>query len=546
MLRRIHITNFILIDQLELHLNGGLTTMSGETGAGKSILLGALEAGLGGRIAAKKVLKNPEEKAVVELEIALNASFKPAFEALDLDFEDVSTFRRELLPNGKSRFFVNDTPAKASDVVQLATEFIDINSQSDTGLLHRRHQQLELIDTFGVALEERAGYQRAFKHWQQLRVEWDQLQQQGATEDVGYLEFLLAELLDKNIVAGEEEMIESELKEHKNSGALKEQLFALRTQLQEEGGAFDQFYLLEQRLEKLADLHSSYESHGAFLSEAIDQLRSLDRRVEQDLSNLEDGVDLDALQARKSELKSLMAKHRVLTTVELIDKCTELQQKVDSLQNRQSRLETLEVEIAEAKSTLEALGESLQAQRLEASAKIEQQMPGFLERVDLPKARLELRWEKTAPTALGTYSPVFSFSANPGQALMPLTKVASGGEQSRVMLALKAVLGQYATLSTQIFDEIDTGISGGTAEKVGLLLSELSQKQQIIAITHLPQVAAKGAQHWLVYKDQGEDQTTSHVRTLSADERIDEIARMLSGEQITESAKKQAKELLFS
>lgn len=545
MLRRIHINNFILIDRLELQLHEGLTTMSGETGAGKSILLGALEAGLGGRISAKKVLKNPDVKAVVELEIALPQHFEKAFESLDLDFESVSTFRRELLPNGKSRFFVNDTPAKASDVVQLATEFIDINSQSDTGLLHRRHQQLELIDTFGVAQKVREDYLAAFKRLQELRAEWDHLQSNGATEDVSYLEFLLAELQDKNIVPGEEELIESELNESKSSAEQKELLHVLREQLQDEGGTFDQMYLLEQRLQKLATLKSSYELHGTHISDAIDQLRTLDQAIERDLSHLDDTVDLEALQARRSELKSLMNKHRVLTTAELLEKKDELAHKVNVLQNRQARLEALDEEMAAAKSQVQQLGEVLQKERLVAAEKIEQQMPAYLERVDLPKAQLKLNWERVAPNALGTYSPVFSFSANPGQPLLPLAKVASGGEQSRVMLALKAVLGQFAALSTQIFDEIDTGISGGTAEKVGLLLSELSQKQQIIAITHLPQVAAKGAQHWLVYKEQGEDQTTSHVRTLDREQRVEEIARMLSGEQITESAKKQANELLF-
>lgn len=546
MLRSIRIKNFVLIDSLQLNLSSGLTTMTGETGAGKSILLGALQAALGGRLSGKKVLKDPNQKAVVELEMDLPESLKSIFEELDLDFESTSTFRRELLPSGKSRFFINDTPAKSSDMQTIAGGFIDINSQSDTGLLHRTAQQIELIDSFGVANKKREAYARAHRTWRNLKAEKQKLLAVGIGDDLDYLQFLYEELLKSQIVPGEDELIENELSQSKKGAEQRDLLKLILSLVGDEGGALDSLFSLEQQVNKLIGQDSSFEGHGSRILDSIEAVRELESAVSKRLDSIEFEVDIPSLEKRKSVIQTLLKKHRVLTVEQLLHKRDQLAEKVERLSQKDARLKALEDELVLAEAAMRSAGEVLQQDRLKASEQIEVELAQYLERVDLPHAKMRLVWEGNDTYSVhGLYTPVFEFSANPGQPMQSLAKVASGGEQSRVKLALKAVLGKHAALSTQIFDEIDTGISGATADKVGNLLAELAEKQQMIAITHLPQVAAKGKQHWLVYKEQGADQTSSFVKNLEGEERVIELARMLSGEEITESAKMQANALLL-
>jgi len=544
MLQHIEVSNFILIDHLSLPVTAGMTVMTGETGAGKSILLGALSAALGGRLSAKSVLKDSSKKAVIELVIRISDELKEEFATLDVDYADDTVFRRELLPSGKSRCFINDTPVKATDLARIAGKFIDINSQSDSGLLHRVGQQMELIDAFATTAKEKQAYLKIYGDFQRLQQRLEELHKLGDSDDLDYLTFVVREMKSFTIEEGEYERLEDELIRAKALREDQSKFELLLSHIGKPGGALDALFEVEAALLKIAENNENFEAHNSQIQHSITSLQRLERDVKSAVSMEVSAEELEELRARKSQIDALVRKHRVATPEALMEKRQALIEKLEMLQNKEAEIEQLEKELEGTRDSLLGAAEALHKKRKSAAAKIQKTFSTYLERVDLPKARLELDWESTAPTLHGTYKPLFLFAANPGSALEPLHKVASGGEQSRVKLALKAVLGQHASLSTQIFDEIDTGISGSTAEQVGRLMKELAQKQQIITITHLPQVAAAGGAHWKVSKSQSTTDTVSNVRTLDQQERVTEIARMLSGSKITEAAKNQAEALL--
>lgn len=544
MLKRLRIQNFILIDQLDLPILAGMTAMTGETGAGKSILLGALGAALGQRLSAKAVIKDKSTKAIVELELALPNHLKAEFQSRDIDYDMHSVFRRELLPNGKSRAFINDTPVKSSDLAYFAGQFIDINSQSDSGLLTDVDKQIELIDSFVAADSEREEYSRVYTALRALLLEQKVLIEQADTSDLDYLEFLYHELDKANVKHGEYEEIEDLVRLNKNASDFNEQYNELAALIGGQSNLLDQLFTVESKLARLATKDASTEPLLEKLLEIISQTQSIEREIIDRIAAAELTVDVDALIDRKHQIDGLIRKHRVLDAEALVVKFDTLGAQIKAIKDKDSLLKTLKTEQIKLEGSLRTAGTKLHAKRLESTQFIQNALIGYLGDVDLPKAKIELIWQEQTPSSIGLYKPIFMFSANPGSPLEPLNKVASGGEQSRVKLALKAALGKHVTLSCQVFDEIDTGISGATAEKVGNLMSELAEKQQIITITHLPQVASKGNTHWLISKSSTDISTESNVNVLSSDARIDELARMLSGAEITEAAKKQAEALL--
>ena len=544
MLKRLRIQNFILIDQLDLPILAGMTAMTGETGAGKSILLGALGAALGQRLSSKAVLKDKSTKAIVELELVLPNHLKAEFQSRDIDYDMHSVFRRELLPNGKSRAFINDTPVKSSDLAYFAGQFIDINSQSDSGLLTDVAKQIELIDSFVAADSEREEYSRVYTALRALLLEQKVLIEQADTSDLDYLEFLYHELDKANVKHGEYEEIEDLVRLNKNASDFNEQYNELAALIGGQSNLLDQLFTVESKLARLATKDASTEPLLEKLLEIISQTQSIEREIIDRIAAAELTVDVDALIDRKHQIDGLIRKHRVLDAEALVVKFDTLGAQIKAIKDKDSLLKTLKTEQIKLEGSLRTAGTKLHAKRLESTQFIQNALIGYLGDVDLPKAKIELIWQEQTPSSIGLYKPIFMFSANPGSPLEPLNKVASGGEQSRVKLALKAALGKHVTLSCQVFDEIDTGISGATAEKVGNLMSELAEKQQIITITHLPQVASKGNTHWLISKSSTDISTESNVNVLSSDARIDELARMLSGAEITQAAKKQAEALL--
>lgn len=544
MLKRLRIQNFILIDQLDLPILPGMTAMTGETGAGKSILLGALGAALGQRLSAKAVLKDKGSKAIIELELTLPKHLEAEFQSKDIDFDVHSVFRRELLPNGKSRAFINDTPVKSSDLAYFAGQFIDINSQSDSGLLTDVAKQIELIDSFVAADAEREEYNKIYTALKAILIEQKLLIEQADTSDLDYLEFLYHELDKANVKPGEYEEIEELIRLNKNASDFNEQYNELATLIGGESNLLDQLFTVESKLARLATKDSSTEPLLEQLLEIISHTQAIEREILNRIAAAELTVDVDALIDRKHQIDGLIRKHRVIDAEALVVKFDALGAQIKSIKDKDSLLKQLKAEQINLEAALKTAGTKLHAKRLESTQFIQNALIGYLSDVDLPKAKIELIWQEQSPTAVGLYKPQFMFSANPGSPLEPLNKVASGGEQSRVKLALKAALGKHVTLSCQVFDEIDTGISGATAEKVGNLMSELAERQQIITITHLPQVASKGTTHWLISKTSTDTTTESSVNVLTDEARVDELARMLSGAKITQAAKNQAEALL--
>lgn len=544
MLKRLRIQNFILIDQLDLPILAGMTAMTGETGAGKSILLGALGAALGQRLSAKAVLKDKGSKAIIELELTLPKHLEAEFQSKDIDFDVHSVFRRELLPNGKSRAFINDTPVKSSDLAYFAGQFIDINSQSDSGLLTDVAKQIELIDSFVAVDEEREEYNKIYTALRAVLIEQKLLIEQADTSDLDYLEFLYHELDKANVKPGEYEEIEELIRLNKNASDFNEQYNELATLIGGESNLLDQLFTVESKLARLATKDSSTEPLLEQLLEIISHTQAIEREILNRIAAAELTVDVDALIDRKHQIDGLIRKHRVIDAEALVVKFDALGAQIKSIKDKDSLLKQLKAEQINLEAALKTAGTKLHAKRLESTQFIQNALIGYLSDVDLPKAKIELIWQEQSPTVVGLYKPQFMFSANPGSPLEPLNKVASGGEQSRVKLALKAALGKHVTLSCQVFDEIDTGISGATAEKVGNLMSELAERQQIITITHLPQVASKGTTHWLISKTSTDTTTESSVNVLTDEARVDELARMLSGAKITQAAKNQAEALL--
>ena len=544
MLKRLRIQNFILIDQLDLPILAGMTAMTGETGAGKSILLGALGAALGQRLSAKAVLKDKGAKAIIELELTLPKHLEAEFQSKDIDFDVHSVFRRELLPNGKSRAFINDTPVKSSDLAYFAGQFIDINSQSDSGLLTDVAKQIELIDSFVAADAEREEYNMIYTALKAILIEQKLLIEQADTSDLDYLEFLYHELDKANVKPGEYEEIEELVRLNKNASDFNEQYNELAALIGGESNLLDQLFTVESKLARLATKDSSTEPLLEQLLEIISQTQAIEREILNRIAAAELTVDVDALIDRKHQIDGLIRKHRVIDAEALVVKFDALGAQIKSIKDKDSLLKQLKAEQINLEAALKTAGTKLHAKRLESTQFIQNALIGYLSDVDLPKAKIELIWQEQSPTAVGLYKPQFMFSANPGSPLEPMNKVASGGEQSRVKLALKAALGKHVTLSCQVFDEIDTGISGATAEKVGNLMSELAERQQIITITHLPQVASKGTTHWLISKTSTDTTTESSVNVLTDEARVDELARMLSGAKITQAAKNQAEALL--
>ena len=544
MLKRLRIQNFILIDQLDLPILSGMTAMTGETGAGKSILLGALEAALGRRLSAKAVLKDKSTKAIIELELVLPKYLEAEFQSKDIDYDTHSVFRRELLPSGKSRAFINDTPVKSSDLAYFAGQFIDINSQSDSGFLTDVVKQIELIDSFVLAEVEREEYSRIYDTLMAVLNKQKVLIEQADTSDLDYLEFLYHELDKVNVKQGEYEEIEELVRLNKNASDFNEQFNELAELIGGNSQLLDQLFTVESKLARLASNEASVEGLLEELLVIISKTQSIEREILDSIAAAELTVDVDALIDRKHQIDSLIRKHRVLDADALVAKFDALGTQIKSIKDKDSLLKNLQAEQIKLEGSLKTAGTKLHSKRLESTQYIQNALIVYLSDVDLPKAKIELMWQEQAPASIGLYKPLFMFSANPGSPLEPLNKVASGGEQSRVKLALKAALGKHITLSCQVFDEIDTGISGATAEKVGNLMSELAKNQQIITITHLPQVASKGNTHWLISKSSTDTTTESSVTILSDESRLDELARMLSGAKITQAAKNQAEALL--
>tara|TARA_B110000240_G_scaffold24625_1_gene25012 strand:+ start:7353 stop:9005 length:1653 start_codon:yes stop_codon:yes gene_type:complete len=543
------IKNFALIDHLEVNFSSGMTSITGETGAGKSILLGGLGLVLGNR-ADLSTLKDLNQKCFVEATFSIqDYKLKDLFEELDLDYDSITLIRREILPTGKSRAFVNDTPVNLNTLQRLGQELIDVHSQHQTLSLTQTEYQLEVLDALASSKELLIEYQNNLVVFKSLDDKLNKLTalQDSQKQDLEYSTFLLEELIEANLVSGmlipleeeEQELIHAEeigLSLLKASQIISEEQMGVEEQLNEIRSALQKVSLLS---EKYSPLFNRVESLKIELLDLNQEIQLQADQIEANPQHLE--VVKIALQ----KIYDLQAKHKCQSVEELIAICESLDEKVQSTATIGEDLIKLAKEREVLKAKLLELAQNISHKRKNTIPSLKEELESLLGVLGMPNARFNIDLLPSERMLLnGKDELVFEFSANKGSNFGSLKKVASGGELSRIMLSIKAILSRFKTLPTIIFDEIDTGVSGEVSYKIGEVMHRMSRYMQVITISHLPQVAAKGAHHFKVYKETIDQSTYTQLKKLNPEDRIQEIAQMLGGEEISETAVQHAKELL--
>ncbi|NIK73298.1 DNA repair protein RecN (Recombination protein N) [Thermonema lapsum] len=549
MLIHLSIRNYALIEQLEMRPHPGLNVITGETGAGKSIMLGAIGLLLGER-ADKRALMNETEKCIVEATFDLTPYHLEAlFDTYDLDYQDLTIIRREISPAGKSRAFINDTPVTLDVLKILGRRLIDIHSQHDHLLLGDDAYQLALLDTFAGNDSLLDEYRRLFTHYRSILQRYEQLKQQIEQQEqaLDYERFLWQELQNAALEEGEQEQLEQRLEKLEHAEAIQQAAAeALQALENEEYGAES---VLSVVVEALKRLRSYSEDFGELYERAESVLIEV-RELSRDIANAVEEVEINPrevqrIQERLDLLYSLQKKHKVHDEAQLIRRKQELERRIEQASVSREELEALEQEIRKQKQQLHDLAMALRAQRQAQAKALAEALVALLQDMAMPHATVQVQvLPCEALYEEGLDKLQLLFSANKGIAPGPLKEVASGGEFSRLMLAIKYLLAQKTALPTLILDEIDTGISGETAMKVARMMAEMSKHHQLIAITHLHQIAALADAHYYVYKDEAGSRTFSRLKLLSVEERVHEIAQMISGQQPSPSALQSARELL--
>ena len=557
MLIDLKIKNYALIEQLEMNPSPVLNIITGETGAGKSIMLGAIGLLLGNR-ADSKLLFNQEQKCVIEGVFDISQyNLKEVFVAEDLDFDEQCILRREISPSGKSRAFVNDTPVTLDVLRKIGENLMDIHSQHDTLQLGDTSFQLNILDIYAgnTSLDIYAGnlsylkdYNETYRRYKKLEGDYKKLTDQlaQAQKELDYNTFLLNELEEINLQQDEQEQLETELKELENAEDIKLKLTQAVQSLTESefnitSALKDTVQLINQLAAfspKYEELRTRTESCMIELNDVAGELEDAERRTEADPARTTE------VQERLNTIYTLQRKHQVQSIAELLEIQRELEGKVGSVLNLDNALASTEKAMKEAEKEMLEKAAVLSERRKASFGQFEKELYTLLAELGMPNARIVIQHKAAAPTATGTDEISILFSANKGAQPQSLVKAASGGEFSRLMLSIKYMLADKTALPTIVFDEIDTGISGEVAVKVGRMMQQMAQKHQIIAISHLPQIAAQGNSHYFVYKHDTEDRTISRVKKLSEKERVDEIAHMIAGANPSASAYKSAKELL--
>lgn len=549
MIVSLSIENFALIEKLSVRFSDGFSVITGETGAGKSILLGALGLVLGKR-ADLSSLKNKEEKCIIEAHFQLkNYNLKSFFDDNDLDHEEETIIRREILPSGKSRAFINDTPVNLNELQELSNFLIDIHSQHQTQELSEDGVQFQIIDSVAsneVILNEFCIQLKEYKKIKsEIKLKRELLLSFSKEQD--YNSFLLEELLAAKLKSGEQELLESQFEKLNNVELINENLSRiLSLSNQDQFGVIQGLKEIKVSIQKIA----SYSQDFSDLSERISSLLIEFDDIENEISDLaesihSDPVELQLLNEKLQLIYSLQKKHQVNSVDELLVIQNELDSKVVSSVTLESEISSLEKQLQNTESTLDNLAATLHNNRIKSIPVLTKKMEDILSNLGMVNARFDIQLiQKEVYLNNGKDEIQFLFSANKGSEFGLLKKVASGGEMSRIMLAVKSILSQYSKLPTIIFDEIDTGVSGEIAHKMGEILKGMSSNMQVFAITHLPQIAGKGKEHIKVYKVIKENQTLSELKLLTQEERVLEIAQMLSGSNVTETALNHAKELL--
>ena len=549
MLKYLHISNYALISDLQMAFEPGFSVITGETGAGKSIIIGALSLILGQR-ADSRAIKEGEQKCVIEASFDITGyGLEAFFQENELDYDaDNCLVRRELTAAGKSRAFVNDTPVPLAQLRELGNRLIDIHSQHENLLLSNEGYQLNVVDTIAQNASALSAYRDKYEAWRAARHELQQLRELAERQaaDVEYMRFQHRQLEDAGLREGEQEELEQEQETLAHAEEIKSELQQAVRLLSDEGMALSMLREAGQAVSRVGgyvaeggEWEERLRSAYIDLKDVADDLQSRGERIEVDPQRLE------WVEGRLSELYTLYKRYKAATVDELIARRDELAAKLQRIDSFDDELAALERRIASAESELADAAARLTESRQAATAPIEQYLVEQLSRLGMPNIRFQVDVQPaTGYTPTGRDDVQFLFSANKNKSLQPVVQIASGGEIARVMLAVKSLVAHRAGLPTIVFDEIDTGVSGEIAHRMGEIMAAMSEDMQVITITHLPQIAARGKQHYKVYKDESGEQAQTFIRRLSAADRVVELAKMLSGEQVTEAALAQAEALI--
>ena len=552
MLKRLFIRNFTLIEELDITFQPGFSVITGETGAGKSIILGAIGLLLGQR-ADSKSIKSGAAKCTIEAEFDISRyNFQPFFEENDIDYDaEACILRRELTATGKSRAFINDTPVQLSLMRTLGEQLVDIHSQHQNLLLQKEDFQLNVVDIIAQDGDQMADYRKEYLLYCRKKDELEQLRDdiERSQRDEEYIRFQLHELENAALEEGLQEQLEQESSTLSHAEDIKSALFEADQLLNgDERNAVASIRSAAQSLRNIAEVFPAAKE----LAERLDETHVELKDIAQEVSGQVDVIDfdparLDTINSRLDAIYALQQKFHVQTVKELIDIQSNFKSQLNHIENSDEALSELQEVVSRQLGICTKKTDKLTQQRTKAARKIEEEMQQRLIPLGIPNVRfaVSITSSATSLTATGADKVQFLFSANTSTPMQPVAQVASGGEIARVMLALKAMISGAVKLPTIIFDEIDTGVSGKTAQKMALIMQEMgNNNRQVISITHLPQIAALGMNHYKVYKEEGAEGTVSHMQQLDDETRIREIAQMLSGDNITDAAINNAKELL--
>lgn len=536
MLKHLHIQNYSLIEQLDLHLTGGLTVITGETGAGKSILLGAISLLLGQR-ADSKSLFDTSKKCIIEGQFSL-ASYphlQAVFEEEEIDFDEPCLIRREINPQGKSRSFVNDTPVTLESLKRIGNELVDIHSQQDTWWMSHPDFTLDMIDAYAQQEELKKSYGSAFSAWQSSQSYLREIESASTkgSQEIDFIQFQFDELSKAQLKEGEYESLDTAVQKLQNAEQIQEKLAVLAQALSvSEVSALHQSRIALQQATALSKWGENFADWKTRIESIWIELKDLGAEVEGEAEDfVYDPLELEQKQKRLDSLNRLLQKYQASHVSELIELLA-------SFDVRLSQYSSMDAVLAEAKSRVNAdfklaseAALALSSSRSSVVEAISSALVISLQSLGIPNANLAWDHQQKELSSNGSDKIQLLFSANKGSAPKPFKQIASGGEMSRLMLSIKHLLAKKRVLPTLILDEIDTGVSGEIAIKMGQMLSQMGNGHQIVAITHLPQIAAAGSKHWYVYKDHAGTKTVSNLRELQEEERVEEIAKMIGGQQ---------------
>lgn len=546
MLLQLTVRNYTIIRQLAVRFGEGFSVITGETGAGKSVLTDAIAFVLGQR-ADTSVLYDKSQKSYVEAVFRIeDPSLSAFFTENDLDFEEECILRREITPQGKSRNFINDTPVPLSTLRQLSERLIDIHSQHANLLLRKKQFQLQLIDRYGHLQPALENYRQHFLALQELQAELQRLQAENNTQDIDYISFLYNELESAHLSEGEQQSLEDEWEQLTHAEEIKQWLYEAGNSLDEaDDSLIGGLQQVQHRMQQAARYRPVTGELSERMESAIIELKDIAAEIRNEQESVQyDPERAENIRQRLNLLNTLQQKHRVQDEAGLLQKAQEFRQKLQKAEESSGTEQRLLKQIAERRKQLEEAAEQLHSERQKVLPELQEALRQKLIQLQIPNAQLQIDLIPTTFNESGSDEAQFLFSANKGMTPQPLAKIASGGEISRVMLAVKAMISMKNLLPTILFDEIDTGISGEVSAKMADVMRDLSRNCQVIAITHQPQIAARADSHYLVFKESDGMQTQSDIRILSGTERREAIARMVGDGAVTGTSLQMADALM--